>query len=116
MALVASVGISVGSFAQQRPPVQRETKRVDEQRNTNAVEVRYYYIPQYDAYFDAISKIYFYKKNNKWIKTSRPARINKNIAQAPRQPIKDLKKNEMPYDHNSQHVQTWKGQQQGGRR
>lgn len=61
LALVASVGISISSFAQQRPPMQRETKRI-EQRNTNAVEVRYYYIPQYDAYFDAISKVYFYKK------------------------------------------------------
>ncbi|PZP50818.1 MAG: hypothetical protein DI598_04745 [Pseudopedobacter saltans] len=108
LTVLASLGISVNSFAQQRPPVRQE-QRIE--KKANVVEVRYYYIPEYNAYFDAINKVYYYNKNNKWVKTNKPSRINKNIAKAPRQPIRDLKKNEMPYDHNSQHVQTWKGQQ-----
>ncbi|WP_447641245.1 MULTISPECIES: hypothetical protein [Chitinophagaceae] len=117
LVLVATVGVSTSTFAQQRPPMpQQHQQKIEHRNTTTAVEVRYYYIPEYNAYFDAVKKIYYYQKNNQWRYTSKPTRINKNIAKAPRQPINDLKKNEMPYTYNAQHQQTWKGQPSGGRR
>ncbi len=113
LTLVASIGIGMSSFEQQRNP---QSHPKEQHKNVQTIEVRYYYLPEYNAYFDTRDKVYYYKKKNKWIKTSKPTRINKNIAQAKREPIQDLKSNELPYTHNAQHVQTWKGQQNSGRR
>ncbi|MFT4202732.1 MAG: hypothetical protein QM610_02355 [Chitinophagaceae bacterium] len=105
LALIASIGFGTSSFAQQKqqhPPVAAQ------QHDEKTVEVRYYYIPEYNVYFDAVKKVYYYKKNNKWHTTSRPAKINKNLGQAHREPLNDIKQNEKPYDHNAQDIKTWK--------
>lgn len=108
LTLIAGLGVGTTTFAQQRPPAPQPRPQQIEHRDNRQQEVRYYYLPQYNAYFDALNKVYFYKKNNKWHKTSKPARIAKNIGQARREPLRDLKKNEMPYSQNAQHQQRWK--------
>lgn len=117
LTLVATLGFGVSSsFAQQRPPEQAHHSQRSDHPDGKDEDVRYYYIPEYNAYFDAISKIYFYKKHNRWVRTSRPARISRNIGQAKREPLNDIKDNEKPYEHNAAHIQTWKGQQESGHR
>jgi|GEM_PF-5120735 len=107
LALVAGL-TSTTTFAQQRqlPPHPVQVER----RDNHVQQVRYYYIPAYNAYYDVVKKVYYYQKKNKWVKTSRPTKINKNIARAQREPIRDISGNEMPYTHNAQHIQQWHGQ------
>lgn len=112
LTLVASLAIGTSTFAQHHPPMPPQHRH----DQVNAQVVRYYYIPEYNAYFDAVNKVYYYKKkNNKWFTTSNPAKVNKNMAKARREELRNLKANELPYTYNDRDIQTW-GRQGGGRR
>jgi hypothetical protein len=51
--------------------VQLETVYVSKKKvSTTTTEVRYYYYPNLEAYFDTCDKLYIYKHNGEWISTA----------------------------------------------
>jgi len=70
------LGLLVFSFNVSHAQVELETvniqaKKIDNTQKSSFVEVRYYYYPNLQAYFDTKVAMYLYEENGEWIENEK---------------------------------------------
>jgi hypothetical protein len=94
--------ISASSFAQRGD--HGDQRREPPRQEQKGQQEHFYYIPEYNAYYDAIKKLFFYEKGNKWKSTKQPKRFAKDfdINKVDKKPIQNIQNEGKPYLNNQQ--------------
>jgi len=98
------LGMMLFSFNLSEAQVQLDTIYVRQKPVSTYVEVRYYYYPNLQAYFDTKIAMYFYKKDGAWIKseTLDPTTRGYSIKNGAYVMLKGFTEDE-PYNYFEQH-------------